>query len=110
MNGFRIYVAGPYSSDPLANTQTAIAYGNRLLELGYAPFIPHLSHFWHELFDHDYEEWLDYGLEWVKVCDAILRLPGESNGADFETELAAGIDVPVYHSIEELHAAFMEQL
>ncbi len=37
-------------------------------------------------------------------------LPGESDGADVECELAYGLDIPVFHSIEELHAAFTEQL
>lgn len=110
MNGIKVYCAGPYSSDPEANTYTAIEFADKLLRLGYAPFIPHLSHFWDEQHPHDYEVWIGWCLEWVKVCDAVLRLPGESRGADIETELAYGIDVPVFHSIEDLHASFTEQL
>ena len=110
MSQFKVYVAAPYTSDPLANTHEAIAAADRLLQLGYVPFVPHLSHFWDELHPHPYADWLAWCLEWVKVCDAVLRLPGESEGADTEIELAYGLDVPVYHSIESLHEAFTEQL
>lgn len=44
------------------------------------------------------------GIEWVEVSDALLRLPGESKGADMEVARANEIGVPVYHSIEELQA------
>lgn len=105
----KVYVAGPYTKgDPLDNTLTAIDAADKLLRLGYVPFIPHLSHFWDERHPHEYQTWIDWCLEWVKCCDAILRLPGESKGADIETELAFGIDIPVFHSIEELHEAMQD--
>jgi len=104
----KIYVAGPYTSAPLDNTLTAIDAADNLLRLGYVPFIPHLSHFWDERHPHEYDEWLGWCIEWVKCCDAILRLPGDSIGADIETELAAAIDIPVYESIEQLHQAMQE--
>ncbi len=110
MNGIKCYVAGPYSSAPTENTHAAIAAGDQLLRMGYVPFIPHLSHYWDAQHPHDYADWLDWCLEWVKVCDAVLRLPGDSPGADDECEMAYGLDIPVFHSIEELHAAFTEQL
>ena len=110
MNGIKCYVAGAYSSDPLPNVEAAINAADKLLRLGYVPFVPHLTHFWDEQHAHDYAVWLEWCLEWVKVCDAVLRLPGESHGADVECELAYGIDIPVFHSIEDLHASFTEQL
>lgn len=111
MNRFKVYVAGPYSHpDPESNTLTAIEAGDQLLRLGYAPFIPHLSHYWDAQHPHPYAEWLDWCLVWVKCCDAILRLPGASVGADIETELAYALDIPVYQSIEEMHAAFQEAI
>lgn len=111
MNGFKVYIAGPYTSgDKSDNTLAAIEAGDRLFRLGYAPYIPHLSHFWDAVYEHEYDVWLDLCLEWVKVCDAILRLPGESPGADVECELAYGIDIPVFHSVEQLHEAFTEKL
>lgn len=36
------------------------------------------------------------------MCDAVLRIPGESRGADLECELARKMGKPVYTSVEEL--------
>lgn len=109
LNGIRVYVAGPYTSpDPVQNTRTAIEAGDRLWRMGYIPFVPHLTMTWHLVCPHEYEDWLAYDIEWLKQCSAVLRLPGASNGADKEVELAKGLDMPVFHSIEELHVAMQE--
>jgi hypothetical protein len=42
--------------------------------------------------------------EWVLRCDCLLRLPGESPGADEEVELAVKNNIPVFYSIDELAA------
>lgn len=92
-----IYVAGPYSvGDPVLNTRMAIFAGEQLREMGFVPFIPHLTHLWHLVNPHDLEFWLEYDNEWLKKCDALLRLPGESYGADEEMKLALSLGIPVY--------------
>lgn len=99
----RIYIAGPYTKpDPCINTFNAIKAANTLMDKGYAPFIPHLSHFWHTVSPKPYEAWLDYDNQFLPVCDAVLRLPGESSSADKETAFAESLGIPVYHSIDEL--------
>jgi hypothetical protein len=35
-------------------------------------------------------------------CDAVLRVPGESNGADQDVAIARQRGLPVYHSLEEI--------
>jgi hypothetical protein len=40
--------------------------------------------------------------EWLKCCDAVLRLPGESTGADREVALAKELGIPVYYSIADI--------
>ncbi|MDF1477550.1 DUF4406 domain-containing protein [Leifsonia sp. H3M29-4] len=40
----------------------------------------------------------------LQHCDAVLRLPGESKGADQDVAIALERGLPVYHSIEELVA------
>jgi hypothetical protein len=35
-------------------------------------------------------------------CDCVLRLPGESSGADAEISLAQEHDIPVFYSIEDV--------
>jgi hypothetical protein len=98
-----IYVAGPYSNgDTGANVREAILAAEKLVKAEYTPYIPHLSHFWHIIAPHDYEFWLDYDLNWLAKCDAVLRLPGVSSGADREMEYAKNIGIPVFYSIEEI--------
>jgi hypothetical protein len=45
---------------------------------------------------------LDYDLNWLAKCDAVLRLPGASSGADREVEYAQKLGIPVFYSIEEI--------
>ncbi len=104
-----IYVAGPYSSDPCRNTHAAIQAAEQLIAFGYVPFVPHLTHFWHTMTPHDYEFWLEYDLAWLRKCDAVLRLPGESKGADRECGEAMSLGIPVFHSIDDLRKHFIDQ-
>ena len=102
----RVYVAGPYTRGDVAiNVRTALESADCLLSLGYAPFVPHLTHLWHLTFPHPYQVWIDLDLEWVAICDAVLRIPGESGGADGETAYAIERGIPVYGSIRELVTA-----
>lgn len=38
----------------------------------------------------------------IERCDAILRLPGESKGADNDVRLAKERGIPVYYNVDEL--------
>ena len=38
----------------------------------------------------------------LEHCDAVLRLPGESTGADRDVAIAVGRGIPVYRGIEEI--------
>ena len=49
-----------------------------------------------------YDDWIAMDLELVSRCDAVLRLPGESVGADMETAFACSRSIPVYYSVEQL--------
>ena len=69
-----------------------------MLGAGWAPYIPHLSFYWHTLYPHDYEVWMKLDLSWIERCDVLLRLPGLSKGADREVEHAIKLGVPVYGS------------
>jgi hypothetical protein len=101
----KIYVSGPYTKgDPCANTHAAIMMGNRLLDAGFVPFVPHLSHFWHTVTPRHYEDWMKIDLAFLPACDAMLRLPGESSGADREEAAAKRRGVPVFYDYESLEA------
>jgi len=100
----KIYIASPYSSqgDKLQNVRTAILAGEAVSALGHTPFIPVLNHFWDRLFPHDEKFWIDYDIKWLEVCDAVLRLDGESKGADIEVAVAEKLGIPVYYSFRGL--------
>jgi len=99
----RIYIAAPYAKGDVAeNVRRAILAADELLRAGHIPFCPHLSHFWHLLCPKPRDLWLGYGLEWLAACDALVRLPGESEGADAEVAAARAWGIPVYGSVAEL--------
>lgn len=98
-----IYVAGPYTKGDVAvNVKNAIVAGNNLRSLGFTPFIPHLTHFWHLIQEHEIDYWYRYDMEWLEKCDALFRLPGESNGADAEEARALELGLPVFHSFPDV--------
>lgn len=99
----RVYIAGPYTRpDPCINTHSAIMVAERVWAAGMIPFVPHLTHFWHTVKPHPYQDWLSYDMEWLRVCDAVLRIPGESSGADEEVAEAVRLGIPVFYTFEEL--------
>lgn len=99
----KVYIASPYTlGNKLENVKRQMECGNILIECGYAPFIPLLTHFQHSEYPQDYETWLKLDFEWIKSCDCLLRLDGESPGADKEVEYAKSLGIPVYYSINKL--------
>jgi hypothetical protein len=103
-----VYIAGPYSSDPENNTKAAIVMGEYVLAAGMIPFIPHLSHYWHKFFEHDWQTWLRIDHEVLRRCDAVLRIPGESLGAEHEVATAKQLWIDVFYDIESLTKWFQE--
>jgi len=100
----KIYIASPYTKGDVAvNVKAQIDCVDQLMNLGYAPFAPLYSHFQHIAHPRPYSDWVNIDLEWVPVCDALLRLPGESTGADGEVELARSLGIPVFYSIDDLN-------
>jgi hypothetical protein len=103
----RIYVAGPYTKGDVAlNVRNAFEAASRLADLGFAPFVPHSTHFWHMMFPLPYDFWLALDNQFLPFCEAVLRLPGESNGADKEVKLAQEKGIPIFNSIEEIEKHF----
>jgi hypothetical protein len=41
----------------------------------------------------------------LQHCDAVLRLPGQSRGADQDVAIAEARGIPVYHSLDEIPRA-----
>lgn len=103
MNRKKIYIASPYTlGDVAVNVKRQIDVANELIECGYAPFAPLLSHFQHLVHPQDHDTWMDIDLTWLVQCDAVLRLEGESKGADIEVSAAKDHDIPVYYDLTKL--------
>ncbi len=99
----RIFISGPYTlGDVAQNVKRAMDTANTLIDLGYAPFCPHLTHFLHMNHSQPYEKWLEIDIAFLEVCDCLLRLPGESKGADAEVELALRLGIHVVYDISEI--------
>ena|SRR5688572_3123041 len=106
----RVYVAGPYTQGDIAvNVRNAYQAATWLADLDFAPFVPHHTHFWHMLFPRPYESWLKLDLEFLACCDAMLRLPGHSEGADAEVSAAESLGIPVFNDVQTLSAHFAAQ-
>lgn len=95
MNGPLTYLAGPYSSDPERNTARAIEALHHLLDAGVPAICPHLSHLAETHRARDYEDWMALDLRLLERCDVLVRLPGDSAGADREVAHARHRGIPV---------------
>jgi hypothetical protein len=101
----RVYIAGPYTGDVAANVRAAIDAADAVLSLGHVPFVPHLTHFWHLIHPRPWAEWMALDSAWVEQCQAVLRLPGPSVGADIECALAERLRIPVFRTLGDLCVA-----
>jgi hypothetical protein len=119
----KVYIAGPISKGDLAhNVNQATAAFVTLAKAGLAPLCPHWSVYSKPAFRFDgnvfckatangndemtHADWIGADLPWVAAADAVLRLPGESTGADMETAHARERGIPVFDSVEALLAHF----
>jgi len=114
-----ILIAGPYRSgtndDPAliaANLEMLESYALPIFRLGHIPLIgewvalpiireaggKHISDSIHQQFLYPVASRL------LERCDAVLRVPGESTGADQDVRLARERGLPVYYGIEKIPA------
>jgi hypothetical protein len=103
----KVYIASPYAvGDKEENVGVQIETADLLMSAGYSPFVPLLAHFQHIKYPRPWEDWLALDLDWIRCCDVVLRLDGESKGADLEVEYASDNFVPVVYSLQELRKEF----
>lgn len=90
-----LYVAGPYTrADPVENTHRAIKVATVIYErTHWVPVVPHLTLLWHLVDPHPVEHWYAYDIHLLARCDAVVRLPGLSTGADRELDAAVELDI-----------------
>ncbi|HET6487641.1 MAG TPA: DUF4406 domain-containing protein [Spirochaetia bacterium] len=103
-----IYVAGPYSAatpeEIERNVWRAIDAGDEILKMGLWPMVPHEHHYWHARHKHDYKDWTELDLAWIRRCDGVYRMHGASPGADREVELARFLGIPIFTTMASLRA------
>lgn len=98
-----IYISAPYTIGRVnENIHRACIASDEILKKGHIPYIPHLNHLWDLISPKDYHTWLRIDIAILERCDAVLRLDGESKGADLEVETAKRYCMPVYYSIGEV--------
>lgn len=103
----KVYIAGPYTQGDVAqNVRKAFEIANQLADMGYAPFVPHSTHFWHMIFPRPYDFWLKLDAEFIPNCQALFRIPGPSNGADGEVRIAKSLNIPVFDDLTSLDLHF----
>ena len=99
----KVYIASPYTlGDVAVNVKLQMDMADKLINLGFAPFVPLYSHFQHMAHPRPYQDWIDLDLEWVKACDVVLRIGGVSKGADGEVDLARRLGKDVCYNLDEL--------
>jgi len=101
-----VYIASPYTGNEDQNVRIQIDTAAELRYRGFFPFWPLHSHFEHMAHPKPYDIWMNADLYWLAKCDCVLRLPGESSGADKEIEHAKRLNIPVYYSLDELLKKF----
>ena len=103
----KVYIASPYThGDGAVNVRRQIDAVDVLMSNGFAPFAPLYSHFQHLVHPRPYTDWIEIDLFWVSEMDCVLRLSGESKGADMEVRHAMSLDIPVFYSLNELYQYF----
>lgn len=119
----KVFVSGPITKGNLGdNVNQAAAASMVLLKAGLSPFCPHLSVFFDGITSRDemrlrywgqahhlpggtkVEDWYSMDEPWVRASDVLLRLPGESVGADLEVGWAREEGIPVFHTVEDVVA------
>ena len=107
----RIYIAGPYSAnnihDGFRNMRVGMKMAVRLLSGKFAPFCPWLDYQMILMDTYNKippERFYEYSLQWLRVSDAMLVLPGwqNSKGTKKEIAFAENYRIPIFFKIEDL--------
>lgn len=99
----KIYIASPYTlGSQSENVRVQLDAFQFLRSEGFIPFAPLFLHFYDIVHPISYQECMTYCFEWLSDCDYLLRLEGESKGADLEVAKAIELGIPVFYSFHEL--------
>ncbi len=90
-----VYLSGPMAKQPYIGPRDAMALATRLWRAGWHPVLPQLCSIW-EMSAGPLDPvsadgvcgWMEYDMSLLSRCQAIVRLPGVSSGADREITVA----------------------
>ncbi len=109
-----VYIAGPYMgththdhhsyfaiSQNIANAHEASL---QLARAGYGFFCPHTHSAHNEVIAPDLPPtyWYELDMHFLRACDVMLVLPGESRGVKQEIALAEQLGIPVFYDMAYL--------
>jgi hypothetical protein len=107
ISGPMLGVPGPENPGAYINVQRGLVAMQRAWRAGWLPFCPMLNSLAEMCFgplqpgaDDGANGWLDYDFAWVASCHAVARLPGESNGAHRELQVADDLGLVVFYPAE----------
>jgi len=99
----KVYIAGPYTDGDIAvNVRRAIDAAEKIAQLGHIPFVPHLCHFWHMIYPHAKEFWLNIDLAMLPLFDVLFVIDYNSAGVKLEVAEAAKRHIPIITTIGRL--------
>lgn len=102
MKKLKVYLAGPISKgDRGHNLAQFISWHEYLMTAGFAVFNPGLSMLLPWAADKSHSQWMEADIPFVLQSDLVVRLPGESVGADQEVAEAMKAGIPVYFAPEK---------
>jgi hypothetical protein len=119
----KAYIAGPIRKGDLAtNIKRATDIACAFAKLGYAIMVPQLSCWFDATFDKydgdfpraegrlNASEWIAIDLAWVEVSDVLIRITGDSEGADQEVLHAEHCGIPWFcvNSVEDVADVHMQ--
>ena len=104
-----IFIACPYVSNKSKGVRRACMAADTLMTLGAIPFNPLLFHFQDLIHPRDRDIWIAQDRAWLELCDSILRLPGESKGADAEVAYARELGLQIFDDLGGLLRALRVQ-
>ncbi len=91
-----IYVAGPLygSGHQDDNIRVVLEVAEEVHKQGHIPFVPHLYFFWNLISRRPRKFWLSLDKAWLRKCDGMIRIIGDSPGSDMEESWADDFGIP----------------
>jgi len=103
---YHIYIAHPISiGTPDVNMRNLIDACEQVWRMGHYAYGALLNLTWEVVYPKSEKQYLEHDIGWLKKCDIVWRLPGESKGADQEVRKAKELGIPICYSLKELKNA-----